>query len=288
MSRTDDPWLEWHVGLRDHPKTARLRRRLGIGLAHTVGLISLTWGWAVRYAPDGDLSRYDADVIADAAGWDDEPGVFVRALVAAGFVDDDMTIHDWDEYVGRLIDRRAANARRMKEAREAQKHRRANGSGSAHVLPDEAGTSGARASHVQGLHNITGPDLNRTGPDRTPTPQPPPPAGEGERRNPGRRRGDGIRGEDVTTPPPEVTDASVADRQLWESVRERLRVEMSAPNWDQLVGSLDLVGRTAAGGLCLRAPPDLGIPRVRPAIARALLEAGDAMAGMVTIVETSG
>jgi len=171
MSRADDLWLELHVGLRDHPKTARLRRRLGVDLPTTIGLLGLLWAWAVRYAPDGNLSRYDPDVIADAAGWEHEPGVLVRALVGAGFLDEDLAIHDWDAYAGRLLDRRAANADRMRRSRQRIKER-LNGEAFEHGRPDDDDMSGDRAAHVQGLPDITGHNL--TGPDRTPTPQPPP------------------------------------------------------------------------------------------------------------------
>jgi hypothetical protein len=59
-------WLESHQDLRDHPKTARLRRRLGVSLPAAIGHLHLLWWWALTYADDGDLSGYDPDVIADA------------------------------------------------------------------------------------------------------------------------------------------------------------------------------------------------------------------------------
>lgn len=99
--RTDDHWLELHIGLRDHPKTARLRRRLGVSLPQAIGHVVMTWTWAVRYAPNGDLSRYDADVIADAAGWDGDSDLFLAAMIEAVFLDRDLHIHDWQEYARR-------------------------------------------------------------------------------------------------------------------------------------------------------------------------------------------
>jgi len=262
MARTDDLWFELHIGLPSHPKTARLRRRLGVGLATAVGHVTLLWAWAVRYAPNGDLSRFDADVIADASGWDDEAGLFVRALIGAGFLDESLAIHDWDAYVGRLIDRREANAERMRLAREAHKRRHANGAGSAHVLPDERSMSGPRAAHVQGLPDRTGQNLNRTGPD--PSPKPP-------------SHGDG--GE-------VLTELGEADEQLWAAAREELRATMTPGNWDQLVGSLEPLGRTADGGLVVRAPPGQSIAAkmTRP-VQRALFDAGDRAATLTMIVE---
>jgi hypothetical protein len=393
--RTDDLWFELHIGLPSHPKTARLRRRLGVGLAQAVGHVTLLWAWSVRYAPNGDLSRYDPDVLADASGWDGEAGLFVRALVAAGFLDEDLSIHDWDAYVGRLIDRREANAERMRQAREAHRRRRGNGAGSAHVQPDEAGTSGARASHVQGLHNITGPEHNRTGQNVSSIPTLPPRAEEGEGHH-GQGlsidvvealaalpddltaaafhdaaeqalaalgfvverevwvsdRGDGRRGRidlaasrggrrlvlelDDRTPrqnsvqkllaaaadwrvvvlrcpaeyplghslpaPPgidavigagrpsspaeNVTEITPDDRALWDTAREQLRAVMKPENWEQLVGSLEPLGRTPEGALVVRAPPGQMIAaRVTRPLQRALLDAGDAAAKLATVIE---
>jgi hypothetical protein len=161
------PWLESHQELRDHPKTARLRRRLGVNLPQAIGHLHLLWWWALDYADDGDLSAFDPDVIADAGGWEGEAGLFVRALTAAGFLDEDLRIHDWDDYAGRLVDRRAANAQRMREAREARRRRLLT------VGPDDVSTEQAgRVVHTDdtiagrgGLPDTTGP--NNTQPDRT-------------------------------------------------------------------------------------------------------------------------
>jgi len=254
--RTDDHWLELHIGLRDHPKTARLRRRLGVTLPQAIGHVVLTWTWAVRYAPNGDLSRFDPDVIADAAGWDDDPGQFVRAMIAAGFLDEDLAIHDWDAYAGRLLDRREANARRMREAR--QKARAAtNGS-----EPDEtrvAHATGTRASHVQGLQNITG--QNITGPDRTPPP------------NPLRT----AEGEDGLTP------TTADDIALWERARAALTAGWLPANVEK-VKAFEVLGRGPDGALRLRAP-QWGSSAASPYQVRAaLLEAGDAAGAHAQIV----
>jgi hypothetical protein len=176
-------WLESHQELRDHPKTAALRRRLGIGLPQAVGHLHLLWWWALAYADDGDLAGYEADVLADAAGWEHEPGVFVRALIAAGFLDDNLRIHDWHDYAGRLVERRRADAERKKQARVSAGRPAA-------APPDGAPTApGVR-------RNTTQPDLtghNRTGPDLPPDPPPHAEGGTTGTRN--QRRSRTLRGE---------------------------------------------------------------------------------------------
>jgi len=254
--RTDDHWLELHIGLRDHPKTARLRRRLGVTLPQAIGHVVMTWTWAVRYAPNGDLSRFDPDVIADAAGWDDDPGQFVRAMIAAGFLDEDLAIHDWDAYAGRLLDRREANARRMREARE--KARAATNGND----PDEtraAHATGTRASHVQGLPDITG--QNSTGPDRIPPPNP-------------LRTAEGA---DALTP------TTADDIGLWERARAALTAGWLPTNVEK-VRAFELLGRGPDGALRLRAPPWAGAVVSPYQVRAALLEAGDAAGAHAQIV----
>ena len=265
--RTDDHWLELHIGLRDHPKTARLRRRLGVSLPAAIGHVVLVWTWAVRYAPNGDLSRFDPDVIADAAGWDDDPGQFVRAMIAAGFLDEDLAIHDWDAYAGRLLDRREANARRMREAREKARVA-TNGSepplrganiDSVDVETRAAHATGTRASHVQGLQNRT--EQNLTGPDTTPPPNP-------------LRTAEGEAG---------LTGATDDDTALWERAREVLTLGWLPTNVEK-VWAFEVLGRGPDGALLLRAPPWAGSAVSPHQVRAALAAAGDAAGAHAQIV----
>lgn len=113
-------WIESHQELRDHPKTRRLARYLGIHVREAVGLLHFLWWWALDYAEDGDLSRFEAADIADAILWDGDPNEAVDALVRAGFLDrtdSGLVIHDWDEYAGRLVEKRRQNAERKRRSR---------------------------------------------------------------------------------------------------------------------------------------------------------------------------
>ena len=72
-----------------------------------------------------DLSPFGADEIAEAGGYTGkDPHAFVDALVGAGFVDDDGTslmIHEWYDYVGNLVDKRAITKAQNRE--RAQRYR---------------------------------------------------------------------------------------------------------------------------------------------------------------------
>lgn len=100
-------WIELHQTLPGHRKTMRLRRILKIGTAQAVGHLCMLWLWALDNCQDGDVSGLLDCEIAEAAGYDGKkPEEFAGALRAAGFVDCEGRIHDWDAYAGRLMDRR--------------------------------------------------------------------------------------------------------------------------------------------------------------------------------------
>jgi len=122
-------WIESHQALRDHPKTKRLARALGVARVTAVGYLHFLWWWCVDYAPDGDLNRFSDADIADGCEWADAPDAFVSALGAAGFLDADRRVHDWGDYTGLLVTKREADAerKRMARARLADVRRTSNG-----------------------------------------------------------------------------------------------------------------------------------------------------------------
>lgn len=145
-------WIESHQELGTHPKLHKLARVLHVSKPCAIGYLHYLWWWAVDYAPDGVLTRFDALDIAIGGEWEGEAEVFVDGLVRAGFLDktegNDLIIHDWDTYAGKLIERRERNAERMREARAEQKETRA---------PNVQRTHRARA----GLPNLTKPNQTK-------------------------------------------------------------------------------------------------------------------------------
>lgn len=120
-------WVESHTTLRDHWKLKRLCSLLGIDRVRGVGHLHLLWWWVITYAEDGDLSRFDASIIADAADWPTEDAErFLSALIEAGFLDsgpDGLWVHDWGQYAGRLM----AERQRRRRWRERARARREQG-----------------------------------------------------------------------------------------------------------------------------------------------------------------
>ena len=115
------PWIQVYSNLPMHPKTAKLADELGLASAAVspdvlaVGLLVSLWTWAVQNAYDGDLSRCSSRLIAEACRWKKKPETLVNGLVAAGWLDEDGKLHDWEEYAVLLMDAEDSKRERTKE-----------------------------------------------------------------------------------------------------------------------------------------------------------------------------
>jgi hypothetical protein len=85
-------------GFWDHPKTAMLKRALGL---EGVFAVMKLWCWAGKNRPDGVLTRLDADGIEYAAQWKGERGKLFSTLVRLRWIDEKdgvFSIHNWEKY----------------------------------------------------------------------------------------------------------------------------------------------------------------------------------------------
>ena len=103
----------------DHPKTKKLRKRLGI--EGVMALLKL-WAWTAGNRPGGILTGLDAEAVELAADWDGEEGSFVAELLALRLLDEDdsvFSIHDWEEHqaYASKSEERSSKARKAAEAR---------------------------------------------------------------------------------------------------------------------------------------------------------------------------
>lgn len=111
-------WLPVHTDLPRNIKLKRLSQLLKIKQAQAVGHLVMLWLWALEVMPQGDLSGFRDDEIAEAAGWKGrDKGKFVESLMEAGFLEQDMRIHDWDDYAGELLMRREKDRLRKQKQR---------------------------------------------------------------------------------------------------------------------------------------------------------------------------
>lgn len=106
MSKDRSPWIELHLSVVGHRKTWLLADALNIDRVTALGHICSLWLWAVELAQDGDLSAFPDRAIAEAGGWRKAPHRFVDALIAAGYLDADKTLHEWGLYAGPLLEKR--------------------------------------------------------------------------------------------------------------------------------------------------------------------------------------
>ena len=115
-------WIEIHQSLPTHRKTLLAADALGITPVQLMGHMVAFWLWALDNVPDGDLDSISSRVIARAAQWEGAPDQFVDALLSAGFIDETdngLSIHDWYDYAGRLIERRNSERERSRQRRAA-------------------------------------------------------------------------------------------------------------------------------------------------------------------------
>lgn len=112
-------WIESHQELWRHPKTKKLARLLGVSVPTAVGHLHGLWYWALDFAQDGSLDKYEPEEIADAVLWEGEAADLMEALIGAGYIDqydDGLGLHDWYDYAGKLLDRRAADRERKRKS----------------------------------------------------------------------------------------------------------------------------------------------------------------------------
>ena len=111
-------WLPVHTDLPRNIKLKRFSQLLKIKQAEAVGHLVMLWLWTLEVAPKGSLEGFTDAEIAEGAGWmRRDKGMFVWALMEAGFLDCDYRIHDWEEYAGGLLLRRETDRLRKREER---------------------------------------------------------------------------------------------------------------------------------------------------------------------------
>lgn len=139
-------WIESHQSLLTHRKTGRLARVLRTSRVTSIGHLHAVWWWCMDNAPDGDLSDIEPEELAEAAMWEGDPTEFVEALISAGFIDQcdgELVVHDWNDYAGKLIEKRKSDAERKRRLRSMDNPLDVHGTSNGHPSPvqvDGAGT----------------------------------------------------------------------------------------------------------------------------------------------------
>lgn len=122
-------WIEVHDTLPDHPKVLRAARALKLDSDALVGKLVRLWVWALGNREDGVLNDLDADRLDVIMQYKGKASALLEALVTNRLLDalpdEHYMIHDWDEHVMMLRDKREEkrkqNAERVKRYRNAKK-----------------------------------------------------------------------------------------------------------------------------------------------------------------------
>lgn len=156
-------WIEAHQGLANHIKTIKLRKILRIKKIEAIGILFLLWWWAMDNAPSGDLSELDDADLAEIVEYKTRgKPTTMEALIEAGFIDENKHIHDWDDYIGKLVERRKTDAERKRNARGGSKSVPRTSDGHPTDIPR---TAAGHPEAVQRMSGVTVP--YRTEPYRT-------------------------------------------------------------------------------------------------------------------------
>ncbi len=114
-------WIELHQGLREHRKTYSCAEALNISRVTMVGTLACLWLWALDNTPDGRLEGISNRTIAMVCDWPEKKAdKLIDALLSCGWLEKDgdiLRIHDWTEYAGKLMERRAKDKERKKTSR---------------------------------------------------------------------------------------------------------------------------------------------------------------------------
>ena len=220
-------WIEIHQSLPSHRKTLAMADALDLPPVYVLGHMTALWLWCLDNAPDGDLSRLSARIIALAAQWPGDPKAFRDALVSVGFVDeteDTADLHDWLDYAGRLCEHREKEKERSRIRRAAIKAEKeaSQPTTSGRPLDDQRPTVGT-------VPNLTVPD--RTGSTEVSNETSAAPAGNREQLQ--SSASDGKQPQE--TAPHDAADASasapvsVGSKSILERYEDRLNSEKNQP-----------------------------------------------------------
>ena len=121
-------WLQAEQSLATNKKTLRLKNLLKVKKAEAIGMLMLLWWWALDNAPNGDLSPFEPEELAEVmeySGRGKTPQSLITAMISAGFIDPDMRLHDWGDYTGQLVEQRASRREqnRIRQQRRREKQR---------------------------------------------------------------------------------------------------------------------------------------------------------------------
>jgi hypothetical protein len=96
-------WIESHQDLEGHPKLLDLCNKTGWSIDEAIGKLHRLWWWTLRYAEDGNLSRYKPSQFLVRLNEKLSPEELYKILQETNFIEKNGLIHDWMDYAGRYL-----------------------------------------------------------------------------------------------------------------------------------------------------------------------------------------
>jgi hypothetical protein len=104
-------WIESHQKLKDDPKMVAVSITMGWNIYECIGRLHAFWWWCVDHCEDGDLRRYNDEVLASSVALNGEEAKrFVEAMVAGcgngeAFVERQpyFRLRNWWKFAGRFL-----------------------------------------------------------------------------------------------------------------------------------------------------------------------------------------
>lgn len=101
-------------GTTDHPKMLALAQALHVPIYSAIGLMESLWHWTSKYAPAGNVGKWESAVIAKGLGWDRDPDELVDAMVECGWLEQSaehrLIVHDWSQHADDAVHRSLARS----------------------------------------------------------------------------------------------------------------------------------------------------------------------------------
>lgn len=144
-------WIKSYQATDRDPQTRKFCRLTGLDIPRAVGSLHMIWWWALDWAPDGNISKFEPVDLADAAHFDGDPAAFFDALVQSGYVSKTLEGHeivDWHNIGGQVIEGRKKAAQKKAKQREKAAAKKAAVPGD--VPGDTSGTKQGRPLPVPG------------------------------------------------------------------------------------------------------------------------------------------
>ena len=166
-------WIELHDTLPDHPKVIDLSHALGLDKDAVVGKLVRLWTWALNNRETGIFAERDASTIAEIMRYKGKPERLIEAMKEAHLLDEsdgNLVIHDWDEHVCMLIEKR--DIRREKTCERVKRFRERKAS-ERNALHDQECNAGNAPTVPKPYHTVPStPTECNTGADAPPPAKP--------------------------------------------------------------------------------------------------------------------